>query len=114
MSCLQCLVILRAIIYYAFLHDLLLRRIFAFFPAVWFCALLFLHYTTLHTVADLENFGVGGMQKFKRHEDTTQNTDVDKSIYLCFKLGVETPLILDSGLQCYLHQVMHSVLNGDR
>jgi len=36
------------------------------------------------------------MQTFKRHEDTTQNTDVGISIYLCSKLGVETPLILDS------------------
>jgi len=47
-------------------------------------------------VADLENFGGRGVQKFKRHEDTTQNTDVGIIIYLCFKLGVETPLILDS------------------
>jgi len=35
------------------------------------------------------------MLQFKRYEDTTQNTDVGIS-NLCSKLGVETPLILDS------------------
>jgi len=35
------------------------------------------------------------MQKFKCHEDTTQNTEVGISINLCSKLGVETPLIFD-------------------